>query len=180
MLNVKWKPCNDGCLWDKCQQICCVTFRPLEVGAVSPRSHLYHLQLKEARNFSGPLKLASELPKLNKCDQAFKNADKLVPINSKWICRCMTCLNASCFYLKDRMWILNLPLRTQVYKNTSYKLYLTLDHIWALLLGQCRHSRFASPWCFLSLIILLNNSFLTQMFLPLVFIQSWNKFVTLW
>lgn len=178
MLNVKCKPCTDGCLWNKYQWICCVTFRSLEVGAVSLRSCLYHLQFKEARNFPGPLKLASELPKLNKCDQAFKNADKLIPINSKYsrMCRCMTCLNANRVYLKDHIWILNLPLRTQVYKNMSYKSQLRLDHVWVLF-WHCRHSLFASSRCFRMLIIFLSNSFLTQMFLYLFFVQNWNKFV---
>lgn len=73
----------------------------LEVGTGYLR--LYHLQLKEVRNFPGLLKLAFELPKLNKWYQAFKNADKLIPVSSEWICRCITCLNTSYFYLKVYM-----------------------------------------------------------------------------
>lgn len=45
------------------------------------------------------------------------------------------------------------------YKNMSYMLYLMLDHLGALLLGQCKHSHLSS-----SLMFPFMNSFYANIF----------------
>lgn len=49
---------------------------------------------ERCKKFSWTSEVNSEHCKLNKCDPSFKNADQLVPVNSKWMRICMKCLSA--------------------------------------------------------------------------------------